>query len=69
VCALVKLKNRIDAHRASITEDFQAMKDIVMAHLREERIKKWVADKIKDTYVRMSPEYQNCNFEYEGWMK
>lgn len=69
VCALVKLKNRIDAHRASITEDFQAMKDIVMAHLREEKIKKWVADKIKDTYVRMSPEYQNCNFEYEGWMK
>lgn len=69
VCALVKLKSRIDAHRATITEDFQTMKDIVLAQRREEKLKKWVSDKIRDTYVRMSPEYQNCNYEYEGWLK
>ena len=28
-----------------------------------------VMKKIKDTYVRMSPEYAGCNFEYEGWVK
>lgn len=69
VVALVKLKDRLDAHRATITEDFQAMKDIVLAQRRAETLKKWVADKIKDTYVRMSPEYENCKFVYEGWRK
>jgi len=69
VVALVKLKDRLDAHRSTITEDFQAMKDIVLAQRRAETLKKWVADKIKDTYVRMSPEYENCKFVYEGWRK
>ncbi len=69
VVALVKLKDRLNAHRATITEDFQAMKDIVLAQRRAETLKKWVADKIKDTYVRMSPEYDNCKFVYEGWRK
>jgi peptidyl-prolyl cis-trans isomerase SurA len=69
VVALVKLKDRLDAHRATITEDFQAMKDIVLAQRRAETLKKWMADKIKDTYVRMSPEYENCKFVYEGWRK
>ncbi len=69
VCAIVKLKNRIDAHRANITEDFQVLKDMVMEKRRDEIIHNWVVKKIKDTYVRMSPEYAGCNFEYEGWVK
>lgn len=69
VCALVKLKSRIDAHRATITEDFQTMKDVVTAHRRKEIIHDWVVKKIKDTYVRMNPRYKDCKFEYEGWIK
>ena len=30
VCAIVKLKSRIDGHKATITEDFQVMKDVVL---------------------------------------
>lgn len=69
VCAIVKLKSRIDAHKATITEDFQVMKDIVLARRRQEVLHKWVVDKIKDTYVRMNPRYAGCDFEYEGWVK
>lgn len=67
VCAIVKLKSRINEHRATITEDFQAMKDIVTAKRRQEIIHEWVVKKVKDTYVKMNPRYRNCNFEYEGW--
>ena len=35
VCAIVKLKERIPEHRATITEDFQAMRDIVTAKRRK----------------------------------
>ena len=69
VCAIVKLKSRIPEHRATITEDFQAMKDIVVAHRRQEMIHNWVVKKIKETYVRINPRYQNCKFQYEGWVK
>ncbi|MBR1469396.1 MAG: peptidylprolyl isomerase, partial [Prevotella sp.] len=48
--AIVKLVNRIDAHRATITEDFQVLKNIVLAKRREEVINEWLADKIKRTY-------------------
>ncbi len=69
VCVIAKLVNRVDAHRATITEDFQAMKDIVQARRRADFIKDWVQKKIKTTYVRINEDYRNCNFEYEGWIK
>ena len=37
--------------------------------LREEKLHKWVVDKIKATYVRIGDEYQDCDFEYEGWIR
>ncbi len=67
--AIVKLVNRVDAHRATITQDFQVMKNIVLAQRREQVLKEWVADKIKHTYVRMNDRYKNCNFEHQGWIK
>lgn len=69
VCVIAKLVNRVDAHRATITEDFQAMKDIVLAKRRADFIKEWVQKKIKTTYVRINDDYKNCNFEYDGWVK
>lgn len=69
VCAVVKLKSRTDAHRATIMGDFQAMQDIVLAKRREKIIHDWVVNKIKEIYVRMNPRYAGCDFEYEGWIK
>lgn len=69
VCVIAKLKNRVDAHRATITEDFQAMKDIVLAKRRVDFLKEWVQKKIKSTYIRINEKYKNCNFEYDGWVK
>ena len=31
VCAIIKLKNRIDGHKATITEDYQRLKAMVTA--------------------------------------
>jgi len=69
VCAIVKLKNRVEGHKASITEDFQVMKDVVVAKRNEERIHQWVVDKIKSVYTRLNDNYRDCKFEYEGWFK
>lgn len=69
VCVVAKLKSRVEMHRATITEDFQTMKNIVLAKHKEEFIKDWIKDKIKNTYIRINDRYKNCNFEYQGWVK
>lgn len=69
VCAIVKLKSRIDEHRATISEDFQALKDVVLNHRREQILNEWIGKKIKETYVRMLPRYREYKYEYDGWVK
>ena len=69
VCAIVKLKNRIDAHKATITEDYQRLKSMVTAKRSEEKIQEWIVEKQKTTYVRINPNWRNCDFKYPGWIK
>jgi peptidyl-prolyl cis-trans isomerase SurA len=69
VCAVVKLKNRRDGHKATITEDFQIMKNVVTAKQREKKLHEWVVKRIKSTYVRINERYRDCKFEYEGWVR
>lgn len=69
VCAIVKLKSRTEAHRATITEDYQVLKKVVLDKERAEFLHNWVVNKIKNTYVRMNDRYKNCDFEYQGWVK
>jgi peptidyl-prolyl cis-trans isomerase SurA len=69
VCAIAKLKNRIEGHKATITEDFQILKNVVLAKLREKCLHDWVVNRIKSTYVRINDRYRNCQFQYEGWVR
>ena len=69
VCAIVRLKARNEGHRATITEDFQLMSHIVLEKEQAKVLKKWVQDKIKNTYVRIDDRYKGCDFEYEGWIR
>ena len=69
VCVIAKLKNRIDGHKATVTEDFQTLKDVVLNKRREDRIHEWVVDKIKNVYTHLNDEYKDCEFEFEGWNK
>ena len=69
VCVIAKLKNRIEGHKASVTEDFQVMKEVVLEKRQQKKLHDWVVDKIKKTYVRIGDEYKDCQFEYEGWIR
>ncbi|MPM25177.1 Chaperone SurA [bioreactor metagenome] len=69
VCAIVKLKSRINGHKATITDDYQSLKEIVMDKRREEMLEKWIVEKQKHTYVRINDNWKNCSFKYPGWIK
>ena len=69
ICAIVKLKARIDGHKATITEDYQRLKSIVQSKLGEEKLQKWIVDKQKSTYVRINENWVTCDFKYPGWVR
>lgn len=69
VVAIVKLTNRIDAHKANLSDDYQMIKDLYENAKKAEIIKEWLDKKIKDTYVRIEDGWSNCDFEHKGWVK
>lgn len=69
VCAIARLKNRTVMHRASITEDFQILRAMVEEKKGEEVIEEWIKEKQKSTYIRINPDWRDCDFQYEGWIK
>ena len=69
VCAIIKLVSRTEGHRATITEDYQVMKNVVLDKEREKVLHDWVVNKIKKTYIYMKDKYKNGTYEYEGWVR
>ena len=69
-CVIVKLKNRITGHKATIADDYQNLKEIVLEKRRDEVLDKWIREKQKHTYVRIKDNWKNnCTFKYPGWIK
>ena len=69
VVAIVKLKARVNGHKANLADDLQAMKQLVESRKREELLNDWIRKKQKTTYVRISEGWRNCDFKYPGWVK
>lgn len=66
--AIVKLKRRIDGHKANVSDDFQALKNIVLNRKKEEVIRRWLKEKQAKTYIRIKDTWKNCDFEHSGWV-
>ena len=45
------------------------MSNVVLEKMREKKVRDWVQEKIRNTYVRMDERYKDCDFEYEGWVR
>ena len=68
VCAIVRLKKRMDVHRANITDDFQTIKGMLEQKKGQELLHDWILQKQKTTFVQISPEWQGCDFVYPNWI-
>lgn len=67
ICAIVKLKTRIEGHKATPTEDFQVIKEVMAGKMRQEKLEAWIKEKQKTTYVRINENWRECEFQYPGW--
>lgn len=69
VVAIVKLKNRINGHRATMADDYQELQDVVVDKLCAEKLEKWIREKQQTTYIHINEDWRNCEFKYPGWIK
>jgi peptidyl-prolyl cis-trans isomerase SurA len=69
VVAIVKVKSKTENHRANLTDDYQMLKNYYEGIKREEFIKNWIVKKQRETYISIDPKWQNCEFQYPGWIK
>lgn len=69
VAAVVKLSERIPGHRANLSDDYNLLKKMYENHKKEMILKEWLEKKIKDTYVKIEPGWESCEFKYDGWVK
>ena len=69
VVAVVKLKNKINGHRATMKDDYQALQNLVISRMSETKLENWIREMQKTTYVRINEDWKNCEFRYPGWIK
>lgn len=68
-CAVVKLKSRVNGHKANMSDDYGILSDMVTQIRQSETIEKWIQEKQRTTYVRISEGWNDCDFVYPGWGK
>ena len=69
VVAIIKLKDKVDGHKANMKDDYQDMQNVVQQYLSAQKIEEWIKEKQKSTYVRINEDWRNCDFKYDGWVR
>ena len=69
IVAIVKLTERIPAHKATLSEDYQTIKGMYENSEKQKMVKKWLSKKIRDTYVKIEDNWSDCEFEHPDWLK
>ena len=65
---IVKLRNKHDAHRATLTEDYQTIKEMALQQKRNQELDDWVRTQQLKTFIEVAEGYRNCDFKYPGWI-
>lgn len=69
VVAVVKIKSKVENHKANLTDDYQMLRAMYEDKERQEFITNWIVKKQKETYISIDPAWVNCKFQYPGWIK
>ena len=56
------------AHKASFTKDYVKIKAFALQEKQGREVKKWMAETIEKTYVKVTDDYRDCKFESK-WIK
>jgi len=69
VFAIVKLKSSTKAHKANMTDDYLELRNLYLEKKSYEKLNEWLKSKQKGIYIRIDEKWQNCDFQFPGWIK
>ena len=69
VVAIVKVKSKVENHKANLSDDYQMLKTFYEGKKKQEFLNNWIVKKQKETYISIDPKWQDCKFQYPGWVK
>lgn len=69
VFVIVRVKDKLDNHKANLSDDYQAIKTMCENEMKQNKIDNWVRQKISDTYIFITPEWRDCTYHYSEWNK
>lgn len=67
VYKIIKVDKIIPSHPASFSTDFPVLQSEAQNAASMKAIDKFIADKIKSTYIVIDPIFKDCEFENAGW--
>jgi peptidyl-prolyl cis-trans isomerase SurA len=65
---IITVTDRIDSHTADYAKDYIKIKDLALKEKQIKAIAKWMDEKIKETYIKINGEYNDCVFT-NNWIK
>ncbi|NLY23800.1 MAG: peptidylprolyl isomerase [Bacteroidales bacterium] len=69
VAAMIKITARNEGHKATLSSDYQIIKQMAENARQQDLVDEWLQKKIEKTYVRIDPDWQGCDLKYKGWQK
>jgi peptidyl-prolyl cis-trans isomerase SurA len=65
---LIFLNDKVEDHKADYQRDFLKIKDLAKRNKQIETVEKWQSKKLKDTYIKIGDQFDECEFETD-WTK
>jgi len=65
---ILYLKAKTKPHRANLKDDYPKIQQWALQKKQKEVVDKWVNEKVKNTYVRISDDFKTCKFHYP-WLE
>ena len=65
---IIQIVKRYDEHQANYSKDYAKIKELALKDKQVSTIKKWMEEKITDTYVNVNRFFRSCNFN-DNWLK
>jgi peptidyl-prolyl cis-trans isomerase SurA len=65
---LLQLLVRTEPHRANLKDDYRLIQQAAEGKIRADAMEQWVRDRLTTTFVRIVPDYIDCDFSHQ-WVK
>ena len=62
---LVMVKKKIDAHKATLEDDYSRIQAWAMEQKNQSVIKNWIRSKAKKAFIRIDEDYADCDFQFD----